>query len=223
MLFARKAPQKRLGATVVEFAITAPVFFVMVLGIVEIGRALMVTHLLNNAARRGCRIGIIPGASTDAIKTNVYSTLTNMGVNGDTATVLINEGNTDASGAQSGDGHMPFAIVAVHGRAAQNFRRKILGGVRRSLHRLPAWLAHAHVVDIELLRSGTVAEHQLAIVLHSGLTLDVDHHGVLHRSASLVFVVHAGGELLNHGGFLRGAAGLFRLALRYPGQAYRKT
>ena len=48
----------RRGASTVEFAFVAPVFFVMVLGIFEIGRACMVTELLTEAARRACREGV---------------------------------------------------------------------------------------------------------------------------------------------------------------------
>jgi Flp pilus assembly protein TadG len=95
--------RKRRGATTVELAVVAPVVFAIVLGIFELGRGLMVIHLLNNAAQVGCRAGIVEGQSTANIKTVVVNTLTSTGVKGDTVTVQVNDGSTDASSAVAGD------------------------------------------------------------------------------------------------------------------------
>jgi Flp pilus assembly protein TadG len=94
---------RRRGASIVELAFVAPVVFLIVLGIFEIGRGLLVIHLLNNAAEAGCRAGIIEGQSTANIQSVVTSVLTQSGISGDTATVLVNDGSTDASSAQAGD------------------------------------------------------------------------------------------------------------------------
>ena len=59
----------------VEFAIIAPVFFVFVLGLVELGRGLMVQHLLTNAARQGCRLGVIEGKTYTDIQNAAKSVL----------------------------------------------------------------------------------------------------------------------------------------------------
>jgi Flp pilus assembly protein TadG len=93
----------RFGATSVEFAVAASVFFMIVMGVVEVGRALMVQHLLTNAARQGCRVGVLQGKSNDQIQTAVNNTLNGQGISGDSVTVLVNDGTTDASAAQSGD------------------------------------------------------------------------------------------------------------------------
>lgn len=45
----------RNGAAAVEFAIVAPVFFLLVIGFIELGRALMVQQVLTNASRVGAR------------------------------------------------------------------------------------------------------------------------------------------------------------------------
>jgi Flp pilus assembly protein TadG len=45
----------RRGATAVEFAFVAPVFFLFVFGLMEIGRMLMLQQAMTNAAREGCR------------------------------------------------------------------------------------------------------------------------------------------------------------------------
>ena len=49
----------RKGVAAVEFAFVAPVFFLLVLGLVEMERMLMVQQSLTNAAREGCRTAVI--------------------------------------------------------------------------------------------------------------------------------------------------------------------
>jgi Flp pilus assembly protein TadG len=96
-------PRKRWGATTVEMAVVAPFVFLIILGIIEAARGIMVVHLLNNAAQAGCRTGIIEGKSTAAIQTVVVNALTTAGLKGETASVKVNDGSSDASTAQAGD------------------------------------------------------------------------------------------------------------------------
>ncbi len=91
---------RRRGATLIEFAFVAPVFFLIVLGLVEIGRACMVTELITEAARRACRQAIIEGSSTTAIQTAATNFLGSVGINGASANVYINDvpaGNTNVA------------------------------------------------------------------------------------------------------------------------------
>ncbi len=60
---AHKPSHKRRGAVVVEMAIVLPLFALIVLGIVEFGRALMVGQLLTTAARDGTRLAVVDGSS----------------------------------------------------------------------------------------------------------------------------------------------------------------
>jgi hypothetical protein len=48
----------------VEFALVAPVFFVLLLGIVEAGRFVFYYETLNNATREGARLAIVNGANS---------------------------------------------------------------------------------------------------------------------------------------------------------------
>lgn len=48
----------RRGAAAVEFAIVAPIFFLLVVGFIELGRALMVQQVITNASRVGARQAI---------------------------------------------------------------------------------------------------------------------------------------------------------------------
>jgi hypothetical protein len=48
----------------VEFALVAPLFFLLLFGIIEAGRFIFYYETLNNATREGARYAIVNGAST---------------------------------------------------------------------------------------------------------------------------------------------------------------
>jgi Flp pilus assembly protein TadG len=87
----RSSCSQRRGASLVEFAVVAPVFFFMVLGLIEIGRACMVSELLTEAARRACRQGVLEGTDTTTIQSAATDYLTSVGINGESADVYIND------------------------------------------------------------------------------------------------------------------------------------
>jgi Flp pilus assembly protein TadG len=96
----RPCLQKRRGASAVEFAFVAPVFFAMIFGVIELGRGLMVQQLLTEAARRGARAGVIEGTSSAQIKQTVTDYLADVGVNGSSAGVSVNDAPIDTVEAQ---------------------------------------------------------------------------------------------------------------------------
>lgn len=58
--------RRRRGQALVEFAMVAPLFFLLLLSIIEFGRAIYYVQILNNAAREGARYAIVHGnESTD--------------------------------------------------------------------------------------------------------------------------------------------------------------
>lgn len=67
----------RRGAAMVEMAVCFPVFMLMLLGIIEFGRGMMVAQLLTSAASEGCREAIIDGATTADVRTSVVTLVTN--------------------------------------------------------------------------------------------------------------------------------------------------
>ncbi len=77
----------RSGATAVEFAITAPVFFLLLCGAFEFSRVNMIRHSIHNAAYEGSRRGIVPGASVDDVETTTAAVLGTVGTNGAVVTV----------------------------------------------------------------------------------------------------------------------------------------
>jgi Flp pilus assembly protein TadG len=56
----------------VEFAVVAPLFFLLVFGMIEYGRMVMVQQLLTNASREGARRAVLDG-STSADVENVVN------------------------------------------------------------------------------------------------------------------------------------------------------
>lgn len=95
--------RRRRGAAIVEFAIIAPILFVLVMGSIEFGRAAMAKDLLANAARAGARTGALPNKSNADIKTQATTSLSDSGISGGTIAVAVNGGATDASAALQGD------------------------------------------------------------------------------------------------------------------------
>jgi Flp pilus assembly protein TadG len=94
-------PQKRRGASLVEFAFVAPVLFGMIIGVIELGRGLMVQQLLTESARRGARAGVIEGTSSTQIKSAVTDYLATVGIDGSTAGVSVNDAPVDTVEAQN--------------------------------------------------------------------------------------------------------------------------
>jgi Flp pilus assembly protein TadG len=97
------AEPRRCGAAAVEFAIVAPVIFLLILCLIEFGRGLMVMHLLNNAARQGGRVATIEGKATSDVNTAVTNALQGQPTNGITTTVTVAGAVADANTAKAGD------------------------------------------------------------------------------------------------------------------------
>jgi Flp pilus assembly protein TadG len=85
----RNRPQRRtrLGVAAAEFAIVAPLFLLFVIGIVELGRALMVQQVLINASRVGARQAITLGATSSSVVSAVADYSASVAVPGVSVTV----------------------------------------------------------------------------------------------------------------------------------------
>jgi Flp pilus assembly protein TadG len=101
----------RRGATAVEFAVVAPVFFLLLLGIVEFGRALMGMELLTEAARIASRQAIIEGTSSAQIRQAATDYLTGVGINGETADVIINDAAANSIEAATVPAYSEMTVV----------------------------------------------------------------------------------------------------------------
>ena len=49
---------RRTGAALIEFALVMPIVIVLMMGAVEMGRAVMVRHVMEEASRAGCRVAV---------------------------------------------------------------------------------------------------------------------------------------------------------------------
>lgn len=116
----RKHPKatNRNGAAVVEFALIAPLFLLLLAGIIEFGQAYRIEHNLSTASRRGARSAIVSGATNDKVEQKILETL------GTAATHAIVEINvngvpaTDISAAEKGDAisitvRLPYSQVGI--------------------------------------------------------------------------------------------------------------
>jgi Flp pilus assembly protein TadG len=61
--------RKRRGAAVVETAVVLNVLLLMVLGIFEYGRLVMIRQLMLNAAREGARMAVVGTSSNPPVTT----------------------------------------------------------------------------------------------------------------------------------------------------------
>lgn len=59
----RKLNTRRQGAATVEFALIAPLLFLLIFGIIEFGQVFYVQLVLTNASREGCREACLDGSS----------------------------------------------------------------------------------------------------------------------------------------------------------------
>lgn len=103
---------QRRGAAVTEFAIVAPVFFLMIIGFIEVGRALMVQQVLINASRVGARMATTAGATTSAVQTAVYDYATGVAVPGVTVVVSPNPATAIPGSVVTVTTSVPFNSVS---------------------------------------------------------------------------------------------------------------
>ena len=125
---AARRPSRR-GTAVVEFALVAPVLCLVVLGIMEFGRAMMVGEMLNNAARSGCRAGTLVGMTNTNVTSTVnqcLATLTNC-----TTTIQVNGAAADVSSGGRGD-TVSVTITVPYSSVSWLPTSSFLGGVTLS-------------------------------------------------------------------------------------------
>ena len=68
--------RKQRGAAAVEFAVVAPVFVLLIFGMIEYGRMVMVQQMLTNASREGARKAVLEGATETEVRAVIENYLT---------------------------------------------------------------------------------------------------------------------------------------------------
>ena len=77
----------RIGAVAVEFAITAPIFFLFLLAAFEFGWLNVMRHTADNAAYEAARTAIVPGATAAEATAKANSILNVVGARGATINI----------------------------------------------------------------------------------------------------------------------------------------
>jgi Flp pilus assembly protein TadG len=103
---------RRRGIAAVEFAIVAPVFFMLIIGIIEIGRAMMVQQVLINASRVGARRASTLSSSETAVTDAVTEYAAGMGISGLEVEVNPNPATAAAGTAITVDVAIDFEDVS---------------------------------------------------------------------------------------------------------------
>jgi Flp pilus assembly protein TadG len=93
--------RKRRGAAAVEFAIVAPLFFLLVFGMLEFGRMVMVQQILTNASREGARKAVLDGSTAADVNNTVITHMNDAKITVTAANVTINP--TNPASANYGD------------------------------------------------------------------------------------------------------------------------
>lgn len=83
----RYRPSRRTGATAVEFAIVAPIFFLFAIASFEFARLNVMRHTADNAAYEAARHAIVPGATAAEAIARARKTLNVVGTRGAKITV----------------------------------------------------------------------------------------------------------------------------------------
>jgi Flp pilus assembly protein TadG len=85
--FSRSNNNQRRGAAAVEFAVVAPVMFMVIMGMFELGRAMSIQQVLTNAAREGARESTLIGATVASVTDVVEGYASAVSIDGVTTNV----------------------------------------------------------------------------------------------------------------------------------------
>jgi Flp pilus assembly protein TadG len=92
----RSRQPQRSAAVVAEFALVAPILVFMLLGTFELARGIMIKQLLNDAARKACREGVLPGKTNANVTAQINDILTDNNIPTGDATITIQVGPESA-------------------------------------------------------------------------------------------------------------------------------
>ena len=98
----RREIGRRRGTTVVETALILPIFLLFVLGLVELGHALLVNNVLRSACRVGARVGSTDGNSTADVQQVVLNRLGSV-VDPQAVQVFVKNGGVYDEGATASE------------------------------------------------------------------------------------------------------------------------
>ncbi|QDU58600.1 TadE/TadG family type IV pilus assembly protein [Aeoliella mucimassa] len=83
----RRQPSNRRGAVIVEFAICAPIFFMVIFALIEFSWLNVIRHTADNAAYEASRTAMVPGATADEAVAEAQRIMSAVGTRGATISV----------------------------------------------------------------------------------------------------------------------------------------
>lgn len=112
-----------------EFAVIAPLFFLLLAGIMEFGQAFRIEHMLSTASRLGARSAVVNGVTTSQVEQKVKMRVVGtLGVNEEYVTVEVavnGSAATDASEAEEGD-EISVTVSVPYSKAGVGFYANML-------------------------------------------------------------------------------------------------
>ena len=89
---------RRYGTATVEFALVLPILMSLVLGIIEVGRIVMISQMVAEASREACRLAVLSGVTSAAVTSEAQLYLTAAGIPTSAVTTTIT-GQTVSGGS----------------------------------------------------------------------------------------------------------------------------
>ena len=117
----RRGPGRRRGAAMVETSIVLSVFFLLVLGMIEMSQMGMASQLVTSAANAGCRVAVVNGHSQADVASAVSTLLASGGINVSSginaSTYTITTSPSDVTTSHLGDSitvtvSVPFSSIS---------------------------------------------------------------------------------------------------------------
>ena len=115
----RLCRRNRGGAAAVEFALIAPIFFLMIFGMIEFGRMVMVQQVITNSSREGARIAVLDGTAGADVVAAVENYLNSAHLSGADVRVLTGDPPIESEPSTAGYGEpitvtvrIPFSQVS---------------------------------------------------------------------------------------------------------------
>jgi Flp pilus assembly protein TadG len=105
--------QTRRGAAAIEFALVAPVFLLLIAGIIEFGQAFRIQHTLTTASRRGARALIVDSAEIGQVSQDISKFCDRALGDGDVTIDIAVNGSTGADPNQAEEGDEISVTVSV--------------------------------------------------------------------------------------------------------------
>ncbi|MFY9611134.1 MAG: TadE family protein [Blastocatellia bacterium] len=115
-----RADTNERGSAIVEAAVTLLGFLIIIFGIFEAGRMISIQQTLTNAAREGARLAVLPEwggtdilPSDTAIEARVQTFLSASGMNGATATVVVDDVTVNSTVAKRVTVTAPYRVLTI--------------------------------------------------------------------------------------------------------------